>query len=298
MRNYPHPKIALIGTGLMGAPMAQRLLEAGHTVRVYNRTRAKAEPLAALGAQVTTSPNECVEGADIVITMLTDGNAVGELLFSQGVLENLSPGTVFVDMSSIAPKEAREHSKRLEEASISYVDAPVSGGTKGAQDGTLAIMAGGDKSVIERLKGVFQPMGRVNFVGPVGAGQVAKLANQAIVAITIGAVAEALAFAQAAGADPAAVRSALRGGFAESRILELHGERMLNRDFVPGGESEKQLKDLANIIDTASDATFKAPLSEMMKDRFTTLVRDMDGGRLDHSAILLELEAMNGIKSS
>lgn len=296
MRNFPKPNIAFLGTGLMGGPMARRLLAAGLHVTVYNRTLEKAESLAGAGAVVAETPSACVAEADIVITMLTDGAAVSGILFSQGVADAMKPGTVFADMSSIAPKEARDHAARLAERGIHAVDAPVSGGTKGAEDGTLAIMAGGDPDTVGKLKTVFEPMGRVNHVGPAGAGQVAKLANQAIVGITIGAVAEALSFAEAAGADPVAVRAALRGGFAESRILELHGERMLQRNFVPGGECSNQLKDLVNVIATASDAEFTAPLTEMMRSRYEKLVKDMDGGSLDHSAILLELEALNGIK--
>ncbi|SPZ36938.1 2-hydroxy-3-oxopropionate reductase [Agrobacterium tumefaciens] len=191
--------VAFIGTGLMGGPMARRLLGAGFSVAVWNRSVEKAEALVADGAVLAASPAEAARGADIVITMLSDGKAVGEVLFEAGVAESLEKGAVVIDSSSIAPPIAREHSSRLREMGIHHVDAPVSGGVPGATAGTLAIMAGGDEALISGLSDFFAPMGRLTYVGPSGAGQLCKLANQQIVAITIGAVAEAMMLVEAGG---------------------------------------------------------------------------------------------------
>jgi 2-hydroxy-3-oxopropionate reductase len=285
-------KIAFIGTGLMGGPMARRLLGAGFQVSVWNRSVEKAEALVADGATLASSPAEAAKGADVVITMLSDGNAVGEVLFEGGVAAALEKGAVVIDSSSIAPPIARDHSAKLAEMGISHVDAPVSGGVPGATAGTLAIMAGGDEAVVSGLSDVFAPMGRITYVGPSGAGQLCKLANQQIVAITVGAVAEAMMLVEAGGASREGFRNAIRGGFAESRILELHGERMVQRNFVPGGPSKFQLKDLRGVMATAADLNLQLPLSAAITDEFTSFV-DNGGGDTDHSGILLHLEKMN-----
>src|SRR5579863_8887620 len=209
--------ITLIGTGLMGEPMAERILAAGFPLTVWNRTRAKAESLLASGARWADSPAAAVAGANVIITVVTDAKAVEWVLFGSGVAEAISNGATVVDMTSTSPPVARDHAARLAARGIGYVDAPVSGGTRGAGAGTLAIMAGGDAETIAGLTPVFAAMGNVRRVGPVGCGQLCKLANQLIVAVTIGAVAEAFVLAQKGGADPAAVREALRGGFADSR---------------------------------------------------------------------------------
>ncbi len=255
------PRIAFLGTGLMGSRQAARLLAAGHDLTVWNRTREKTAPLVEKGARAVDDPLEAVAEADVVVTMLEKGATVEAVLFGSGVAGRIRRGAVVVDMSSIAPHEARAHAARLAALGIHHLDAPVSGGTKGAAEGTLAIMVGGDPAVFERVKPVFEPMGRPTLVGPSGAGQVSKLANQMIVAVTIGAVAEALVLAERAGADPAAVRAALRGGFAESRILDLHGARMIAQDFVPGGKTSNQVKDLENAVRAASDAGAPTPFS-------------------------------------
>lgn len=282
--------IAFLGLGLMGRPMAENLLQAGFALRVWNRSRDKAEGLA--GALVADSAAQAVANADVVITMVADGAAVEAVIFGGSCAEAASPGTMFVDMSSIKPAEARDHAKRLKTLSLSHVDAPVSGGQGGAQAGELAIMAGGDRADFDRLAPVFAALGRATYIGPHGAGQLAKLANQAIVGITIGAVAEALLLASAGGADPGAVRAAITGGFADSRILTLHGQRMLERDFVPGGAVKNQLKDLNNVVEAAIDAGLRLPLAQASRDNFAALV-DMDGSDYDHSALLLWLEAIN-----
>lgn len=287
-------KIALLGTGLMGGPMARRLLEAGHSVSVWNRSPEKAKALEAFGAQPFSAAADAAAGADIIITMLFDGAAVEDALFAQGAAGRAKPGAVFIDMSSIKPATARDHEKRLLGLGFPYLDAPVSGGTAGAEAGTLAIMAGGKAETFQRAAGVFKPMGRATHVGPAGSGQLAKLCNQAIVAITIGAVSEALFLAEKGGADPAAVREALKGGFADSRILELHGRRMLDADYAPGGRSSFQLKDLNNIASVAEGLGLDLPLASQMRERFRRLVDEMGGADLDHAALFLELKARNG----
>jgi 2-hydroxy-3-oxopropionate reductase len=265
------PRIALLGTGLMGAPMARRLLAAGFPLTAWNRSRAKAEALAVHGATVAETAAEAV----------------------RGVAEAMPAGATLIDMSSIPPSTARDHAARLAARGVDYLDAPVSGGTLGAEAGTLAIMAGGEADVFERAVPVFAPMGRAVRVGPSGSGQLAKLANQAIVGITIGAVAEALLLVERGGADPAAVREAIRGGFAESRILEVHGRRMIERDFVPGGKVVTQIKDLETIVRTADEIGLDLPLSRNVLRRYIELRERQDAGDLDHAALFLQLEAAN-----
>jgi 2-hydroxy-3-oxopropionate reductase len=287
------PAIAFLGIGLMGVHMATRLLAAGYPLTAWNRTRAKAEPLAAQGARIVDMAVEAAAGADIVITMLENGPVVDEVLFGSGVAECLRKGALVIDMSSIPPATARIHAERFAALGIRYLDAPVSGGTVGAEQGTLAIMAGGEEASVDAVRDVFAVMGRVTRVGPNGAGQLAKLANQTIVAITIGAVSEALLLAAAGGADPRAVRDAIRGGFAESRILELHGKRMLDRNFTPGGLVHVQVKDLDTILAEAAGQGVRLPLVEDVRGRFVQLRDELGGAMLDHAALLLQLEAMN-----
>lgn len=286
-------KIAFLGTGLMGAPMARRLLGAGFPVTVWNRDPQKAEALAKDGATVAATAAEAVKEADVVFTMLSDGKAVGAVLFESGAAGALKPGAVVVDTSSIAPPIARAHAERLAALGVSHVDCPVSGGTVGAEAGTLALMAGGDAGVIAGLADVLAPLGRVTHVGPAGAGQVCKLANQQIVAITIGAVAEAMMLVEAGGADRGKFREAIRGGFAESRILELHGQRMVERTFQPGGPSRLQLKDLDAVAAMAESLSLTLPLTEEVRGEFSAFVAG-GHGETDHSGLLLHLEKING----
>lgn len=291
----PTRRIAFLGTGLMGAPMARRLLAAGHRVTVWNRDVSKAQALVPDGAIVADTAASAANGCDIVFTMLSDGKAVEAVLFDGGVAGALAGGAVVVDSSSISPPIAKDHSTRLTSLGIAHIDAPVSGGVVGAQAGTLAIMAGGDADVIEGLADVFAALGRVTHVGPSGAGQICKLANQQIVAVTIGAVAEAMMLVEAGGASRAKFREAIRGGFAESRILELHGARMVNRDFVPGGPSKFQLKDLDAVKAMADLFSLDLPLTEQVRREFSDFVA-AGGGDTDHSGLLLHLEAMNAAK--
>ena len=287
------PVIAVLGTGLMGAPMALNLLKSDYPVRAWNRSAEKALPLAEKGAEICASPAEAAAQAEFVITMVADGKAVADLLFHQGAAEAMQSGTVFIDMSSIKPAEARDHAERLSEAGIACLDAPVSGGTRGAEAATLAIMAGGEEEAFDRAKPVLEAMGRPVRVGPAGAGQLAKLANQAIVAATIGVVAEAMLFAEQGGADPAALRDALKGGFADSIILQQHGERMTNGNFIPGGRSSTQLKDMDNILEEAARLNLELPLTEQMQRRYRHLVEELNGADTDHSGIYLELKDRN-----
>jgi 2-hydroxy-3-oxopropionate reductase len=284
-------RIAFLGIGLMGAPMAERLIAAGHNVVLWNRTPAKAESIA--GAHVATTPAEAAASADVLITMLENGPVVEAVLFGEGAAAAaLKPGALAIDMSSSPPPLARDHAQLFAARGIGYLDAPVSGGVVGARAGSLAIMAGGSAQDFARAKPIFETLGRPSLVGPAGSGQLAKCCNQAIVAITIGAVAEALLLAAASGADPAAVREALLGGFADSRILQLHGKRMIERDFLPGGRARVQLKDQDTILAAAKDAKLRLPLSECV----TTLYRDLvahGGSECDQNALLLELERIN-----
>jgi 2-hydroxy-3-oxopropionate reductase len=284
------PRIAFIGTGLMGQPMAANLLRAGFPLNAWNRSTDKTQPLTVLGGTVHETPTQAVRDADVIITMLLNGDIVESILDDIG--PSLQPGQMVIDMSSIAPRMARMHAIRLAQSEVAYLDAPVSGGTVGATEATLAIMAGGSADAFERAKPLFAAMGRATLVGPNGAGQLAKLANQAIVAITIGAVSEALLLAKGGGADPAAVRSAITGGFADSRILNLHGARMLTGNFTPGGPIVTQIKDIRNILDEAADIGLDLPFVQLAYRLFQEAAANGLGG-LDHSALYQYLATMN-----
>lgn len=280
-------RVTLLGTGLMGNPVGQRLLEAGFTLTVWNRTPEKTWMLARAGARVAQDCCEAVRGAEVVLSLLADGPAVTQVL--NRVLDDLLPTALWLDMSSIPPATARDHAWCLAERGIAALDAPVSGGVVGAQRGTLAIMVGGEAAAFERAIPLFAVLGRATHVGPFGAGALAKLANQMIVGGTIGLVAEALLLAQAGGADPGAVRQALRGGFAESRILELHGERMITENFTPGAYCRTQLKDLDSALDEAQDLGLVLPLTRQADQLYRDFVAQ-GGGELDHSALWLALK--------
>lgn len=287
------PHIAFLGIGLMGRPMAENLQKAGFPMTLWNRTAAKVADLAGR-VRVAGTPGEAVSRADIVITMLENGPVVDEVLFGLGTASAIRPGAVVIDMSSIPPALAREHAARLDGQDIRYVDAPVSGGTHGAKTASLSIMAGGRHQDIDEVMPVLECLGRVTRIGPVGAGQLAKLANQAIVGITIGAVSEALLLAARGGADPAAVREALMGGFASSRILELHGERMIQRQFQPGAPARIQLKDMRMVLDEARLEGLTLPLASRTYEAYLALIAE-GKGEVDHSGLLLQLEALNQV---
>ncbi len=286
-------QISLLGCGLMGTPMSRRLLAAGLPLTVWNRTASKAHALAEHGARVADTPAEAVRGADVVITMLEHGGTVEAVLFDMGpdsAIHGLKPGALVVDMSSILPEQARDHAARLAAVGVRHVDAPVSGGTVGAEQGSLAIMAGGDAADIAAVEPVLAHLGRVVPVGPSGSGQLAKLANQMIVGITIGAVAEALLLAQRGGADPAQVRKALRGGFAESRVLEVHGQRMVDGDFAKRGSLAIQLKDLRNALHTAQGMGLDTPITRHLGQLYAQAA-EAGWGELDQSGLFVALQA-------
>ena len=288
-------QIAVLGIGLMGFPIARRLCEAGHTVHAWNRSRDKAERLAPLGATVHATPAEAVRDAEIVVCLLENGPVIDDVLFRQGTADAMRPGTLFIDMASIQPKEARDHAARLAERGVQQLDAPVSGGTVGAENGTLAIMVGGKPAHFERAQAVFQVLGRATHVGPCGAGELAKLANQMIVGITIGAVAEALLLCAKGGADMGKVREAIAGGFADSRILQLHGERMVQRDFAPRAKIAVQLKDMRNALATAEEVGFDAPITALFEQLYAQ-ASEHGLTDLDHSGLFVELASRNGIR--
>jgi 3-hydroxyisobutyrate dehydrogenase-like beta-hydroxyacid dehydrogenase len=286
--------IAVLGIGLMGFPMGRRLCEAGCAVSAWNRSRTKADRLAPFGARVADTAADAVRGADLVITMLENGQVVEDVLFHQGVAEALRRGVLVIDMSSIQPRQARDHAARLAALGVHHLDAPVSGGTVGAEAGTLAIMAGGKPADVERARAVLEVLGRVTHVGPHGSGQLAKLANQMIVGITIGAVAEALLLCEKGGADMAKVRQAISGGFADSRILQVHGQRMVERDFAKRAAMTVQLKDMRNALNTAEEIGFEAPITALFERLFAEAA-DHGLSDLDHSALFVELASRNGM---
>jgi len=285
--------IAFLGIGLMGGPMVRNLLNAGYSLTLWNRTASKCDSFSS-EATVADSPEAAVREADIVITMLENGDVVDNVMVEQGGIGALKTGAVYVDMSSVQPSLARRHAELAGQRGAGYVDAPVSGGTVGAEQATLSIMAGGSEEDIARVRPVFEALGKCTRIGPVGSGQLAKLANQAIVGITIGAVSEALLLAAEGGADPAAVREALMGGFAGSRILELHGQRMIDRDFAPGAPARIQLKDLRMILDEARAEGLTLPLAQQVHNGYLGLIAN-GHSEVDHSGLLLELEHQNGV---
>jgi len=287
-------QVALIGIGLMGLPMAKRLCEAGLQPHIWNRTRAKAEPLAALGARVHDTVAQAVRDADIVVTMLEDGQIVESVLFEQGLAQALRPGSLLIDMSSIQPAQARSHGQRLAALGVGYLDAPVSGGTLGAEAGNLAIMAGGSDADFARARAVLLHFGRPTLVGPTGSGQLAKLANQMIVGVTIGVVAEALLLCTKGGADMAKVKEAVTGGFADSRILQVHGQRMIERDFAPRGRISVQLKDMRNAMATAQELGFDAPITGLLEALYASASENGLSG-MDQAAFFAELARRNGM---
>ena len=288
-------KITFIGTGLMGAPMARNLMAAGHAVTVWNRSPDKAAPLVAEGAGTADTVAGAIAGADVVISMLSDGTATGPMLAQEDVRGALRAGMIWIDMSSSKPEHARAQQADLATLGVPYLDAPVSGGTRGAEAGSLAIMVGGDADSFAAVEDVLTAMGRPVHVGPSGAGMLCKLANQTIVAVTIAAVAEATLLAQKGGADPAALRRALKGGFADSVILQQHGERMSEGNFVPGGLSKFQVKDLDNTLAEAAGMGLTLPATEHVRDRFVHFCEEMGGAELDHAGLYLELRQRNGL---
>ncbi len=279
--------IAFIGLGIMGKPMATNLLEAGHTVVVHNRSREAVDELAESGAEAVSSPREATERSDVVITMLPDSPDVEAVVFGDdGVAAGVSDGMLYVDMSTIAPTTSREIHQALEEKGVEAVDAPVSGGQPAAESGDLSIMVGGSDEAVERARPMLEVLGKsVTHIGPPGAGQVAKAANQVVVALTIQAVAEALTLARQAGVDAGKVREALLGGLAQSKILEMHGERMLSGEFEPGFRLSLHRKDLAIALDTAREEGVALLATAQAAEVMNSLLARGDGDK-DHAAMI------------
>ena len=285
-------KIGFIGIGLMGLPMAKNILKAGYKLIAFNRSPNKADLLKEFGAEIAKSLGELVNNSDVIITMLTDDKAVDEVMNNQNFVENLKSGKILIDMSSVKPITAKKHANSLKLKDINYLDAPVSGGTIGAEEATLAIMIGGDQNVFNEVKDLLKTMGNPTLVGPVGSGQVSKLANQIIVGLTIGAVAEAVTLCEKAGADPIKMISALSGGWADSKVLQTHGKRMINKDFTPKGKTSTHLKDMNNILECANNFNTHLPISNLVKEMYKNLVENGCGND-DHSSLYKEIERMN-----
>jgi 2-hydroxy-3-oxopropionate reductase len=285
-------KLGFVGLGVMGVPMAGHLLAAGHSVSVYDLRPAPAE-LVAKGAVVCTSSKDVAAKSDIVIVMVPDTPHVGAVLFGEnGAAEGLTAGKIVVDMSSISPIETKQYAAKIEALGCDYLDAPVSGGEVGAKAATLSIMVGGKPAVFEKIKPLFELMGKnITLVGDVGAGQTAKVANQMIVAMTIEAVGEALLFASKAGADPARVRQALMGGFASSKILEVHGDRMVKRTFDPGFRIALHQKDLNLALTAARQMGLSLPNTATCQELFNACAAH-GGSGWDHSAMVKALELL------
>ena len=291
--------IAYIGLGIMGRPMALNLLRAGYNVRVWARRTESMQPLIEEGATACSSPADAASGADIIFTNVSDTADVEQVILGDsGVIEGAASGSVVVDMSTISPSVTREIAARLAEGGVEMLDAPVSGGEKGAIDGTLSIMIGGKASIYERVLPVFEVLGsNIVLIGDNGAGQVTKACNQTVIAQTISAIGEAFVLATAAGVDPARVREALLGGFAGSRVLDSHGGRMLAHDFKPGFKSKLHQKDMRIVLETAHELGIALPGAALATQLINALVGS-GGGEDDSCAILRLQEQLAGVDVS
>ena len=276
----------------MGLPMAKNLLKAGYELKAFNRTESKAEPLREFGGKISKSIEEVVSDNDVVITMLTDDSSVDAVMNSQEFLDNLKVDASVIDMSSVKPTTAISHGNNLKSKKINYLDSPVSGGTIGAEDASLAIMVGGEQKIFDDVSDVLKAMGNPTLVGPLSSGQVSKLANQIIVGLTIGAVAEAVTLCEKAGANPNKMIKALSGGWADSKILQTHGKRMIEKDFTPKGRTSVHLKDMNNILECANSYNTHLPISNLVKEMYKSLVKN-GHGETDHSSLYKEIERIN-----
>jgi 2-hydroxy-3-oxopropionate reductase len=284
--------IAFIGIGLMGFPMAKNLLKSGYNLKAYNRSQDKADRLKEFGAEISLSVKDVVTNADVVITMLTDDAAVEKVMSSDEFISNIKEGATVIDMSSVNPVLTIKYSKKLKEKKINYLDAPVSGGTIGAEEATLAIMVGGDEETFKNCYELLKKMGNPTLVGPVSSGQISKLANQIIVGVTIGAVAEAITLCEKSGTNPNKMIEALSGGWADSKILQTHGKRMIDKDFTPKGKTTTQLKDMTNIVNAGKAVETHLPISSLIKEMYKDLVAD-GHGNTDHSSLYNAIEKIN-----
>jgi len=284
--------IGFIGIGLMGFPMAKNLLKSGYNLKAYNRSQDKADRLKEFGAEISLSVKDVVTNADVVITMLTDDAAVEKVMSSDEFISNIKEGATVIDMSSVNPVLTIKYSKKLKEKKINYLDAPVSGGTIGAEEATLAIMVGGDEETFNNCYELLKKMGNPTLVGPVSSGQISKLANQIIVGVTIGAVAEAITLCEKSGTNPNKMIEALSGGWADSKILQTHGKRMIDKDFTPKGKTTTQLKDMTNIVNAGKAVETHLPISSLIKEMYKDLVAD-GHGNTDHSSLYIAIEKIN-----
>ena len=289
--------IGFIGLGLMGKPIAKNLIKAGHRLIVHNRSRAAVDELAAEGAAAAFSPKEVAASAEVVITMLPEDSDVETVVAGdQGVIKSIRPNGVLVDMSTISPTTARRLAEILADRGVHMLDAPVSGGVEAATEATLTIMVGGKPDIFKRVLPVFEKIGKnINHIGDHGAGQVTKAANQIIVAMTIQAVAEAFIFAKKSGVDPAKVHQAIMGGYAQSRVLELHGKRMLDRNFQPGGKVRSHRKDIEIALSVAREQGICLPGTAMISQLFNALAA-RGGLDWDHSSVVKALESMSNVE--
>ncbi|EPC01473.1 hypothetical protein L861_05380 [Litchfieldella anticariensis FP35 = DSM 16096] len=288
-------RIGFIGTGLMGEPMALNLLAAGYELQAWNRSPEKLDRIVAAGGMACDTPTAAATGVDFLICMLSDGPTCDAVLFGsedKSAVDALTPGAILIVMSSIPVETAVEQARQCEDRDVGYLDAPVSGGQKGAMDATLAIMVGGASKTFDQAQDVLSVMGRTVHVGPAGTGQQTKLANQMIVASTIATVAEALLFAERGGADPVKVRDALARGFADSPILRQHGQRMLEENYEPGGAAKYQLKDTRTALERAEALGLELPIARTADALFAAMVEHGDGD-LDHSGLMRELRRLN-----
>ncbi len=285
-------QIGFIGIGLMGFPMAKNLLNSGYKLKAFNRSQDKAEKLKNFGAVISTSIKDAVTNSDIIITMLTDDTAVEKVMGNEEFIKNIKPYATVIDMSSINPVLSKKYAEILKEKNINYLDAPVSGGTIGAEEASLAIMVGGEEKIFNECFDLLKILGNPTLVGPVSSGQISKLANQIIVGVTIGAVAEAVTLCEKSGTDPSKMIEALSGGWADSKILQTHGKRMINKDFSPKGKTTTQLKDMTNIINVGKAVDLHLPISTLIQEMYKNLVED-GLGNTDHSSLYNEIEKIN-----
>jgi len=288
-------RIGLIGLGIMGKPMARNLLKAGCSLTVHDLNRAAVDELAREGAAPASSSREAAEKSDVTITMLPDSPDVEQAVMGAGgALEGIRQGMLYIDMSTIAPSVSRKVYGILIAKGVESLDAPVSGGEVGAKEATLSIMVGGTKEAFQRALPIFQVMGKnIVHMGEPGAGQVTKACNQIVVGVTMQAVAEALTLARKAGVDPAKVREALLGGFAQSRILDLHGKRMLDRNFQPGFKIKLHRKDLNIALQTGRELSVPLFTTSQVAELMNALL-GAGKGELDHSSLGMLAEQLSG----
>ena len=276
----------------MGFPMSKNLLKSGYNLKAYNRSQDKADRLKEFGAEISTSIKSVVTNSDVVIAMLTDDAAVEKVMGSDEFISNIKESATVIDMSSVNPVITKKYAEILKEKNINYLDAPVSGGTIGAEEASLAIMVGGDEKTFKECYDLLKILGNPTLVGPVTSGQISKLANQIIVGVTIGAVAEAVTLCEKSGTNPSKMIEALSGGWADSKILQTHGKRMISKDFSPKGKTTTQLKDMTNIINAGKAVETHLPISSLIKEMYKDLVAD-GHGNTDHSSLYNAIEKIN-----